>query len=181
MAYFVDLFGHRVQNYVERVLDGARPKRVVVCMIYYLDVHGRGSWADCFLAAMGYNCAPWRLQAAIRKVFELATSRIRIPGVDVLAFPLFEVLDGNDPRDYVQRVEPSPRGGAKMARALLDAIFVERARGEQAAMPGQPAWCTYADEGAMASDYGTASNAIMMRELLKKVSPPNQILRIGEA
>ena len=119
MAYFVDLFGHRVQNYVERVLDGARPKRVVVCMIYYLDVHGRGSWADCFLAAMGYNCAPWRLQAAIRKVFELATSRIRIPGVDVLAFPLFEVLDGETPNDYNQRVEPSVQGGEKMAKALL--------------------------------------------------------------
>ena len=30
---------------------GRRPARVVVCMIYFLDVHGRGSWADCFLKA----------------------------------------------------------------------------------------------------------------------------------
>ena len=115
LAYFVDLFGHRVQNYVERVLDGARPAKVVVCMIYYLDVHGRGSWADGFLCAMGYNCAPSRLQAAIKTVFRLATSRIRIPGVEVLAYPLFTVLDGSDPYDYVQRVEPSVQGGGKSA------------------------------------------------------------------
>ena len=39
-------------------------------MIYYLDVHGRGSWADCFLQGMCYNCAPGRLQAAIKRVFD---------------------------------------------------------------------------------------------------------------
>ena len=92
-------------------------------MIYYLDVHGRGSWADCFLAAMCYDCVPSRLQSAIKKVFELATSRIRIPGVEVVAMPLFEVLDGSDSRDYVQRVEPSPLGGRKMAAALMDVIY----------------------------------------------------------
>ena len=62
-------------------------------MIYYLDVHGRGSWADCFLQGMCYNCAPGRLQAAIKRVFELATSRISIEGTEVVAFPLFEVSE----------------------------------------------------------------------------------------
>ena len=62
-------------------------------MIYYLDVHGRGSWADCFLQGMCYNCAPGRLQAAIKRVFELATSRISIAGTEVVAFPLFEVSE----------------------------------------------------------------------------------------
>ena len=37
--------------------------------------------------------------------------------------PLFEVLDGSDTRDYVQRVEPSPQGGRKMAVALMDVIY----------------------------------------------------------
>eukprot|EP00908_Phaeocystis_cordata_P025746 Transcript_8226.p2 GENE.Transcript_8226~~Transcript_8226.p2 ORF type:complete len:120 (-),score=47.42 Transcript_8226:109-468(-) len=92
-------------------------------MIYYLDVHGRGSWADCFLQCMCYDCAPGRLQAAIKRVFELATSTIRIEGTEVVAYPLFEVLDGSDSRDYVQRVEPSPQGGAKMGRALMDALL----------------------------------------------------------
>ena len=74
------MFKNRVENYVRRLLGRRRPKRVVVCMIYYLDVHGRGSWADCFLQCMCYDCAPGRLQAAIKRVFELATSTIRIEG-----------------------------------------------------------------------------------------------------
>jgi len=127
LGYFVDLFKNRVENYVRSVIGNARPRRVVVCMIYYLDVHGRGSWADCFLCAMGYDCAPGRLQAAIRAVFNLATRRIRIPGVDVIAYPLFEVLDGSNSADYVQRVEPSPLGGQKMARALVDALYGDEA------------------------------------------------------
>ena len=34
-----------------------------------------------------------------------------------------EVLDGTETADYVQRVEPSPQGGAKMARALMDVVI----------------------------------------------------------
>ena len=30
---------------------------------------------------------------------------------------------GSDTRDYVQRVEPSPTGGAKMAQAIVDAVL----------------------------------------------------------
>ena len=59
----------------------------------------------------------------IKKVFELGTSRIKIPGTEVVPFPLFEVLDGKDTNDYLQRVEPSPQGGAKMARALMDCVI----------------------------------------------------------
>ena len=32
------------------------------------------------------------------------------------------MLDGSHPRDYVQRVEPSEEGGAKIAAALMDVI-----------------------------------------------------------
>ncbi|KAL3918567.1 MAG: hypothetical protein SGPRY_005965 [Prymnesium sp.] len=98
LAYFADLFGNRVQNYVERVLGSTRPRKVIVCMYYFLD-------------------------AAIRRVFEVGTSKICIPGTEVIALPLFRVLDGSDTNDYIQRVEPSPRGGAKMARALMDAVL----------------------------------------------------------
>eukprot|EP00415_Alexandrium_ostenfeldii_P004312 UN4312 len=90
-------------------------------MIYFLDESG-SSWADRALDALDYNNNPGRLQEAIRSVFRLATSRICIPGTEVVAFPLFEVLDGRDTSDYVSRVEPSPSGGRKMARALLDVL-----------------------------------------------------------
>lgn len=69
------------------------------------------------------SAQPSRLQTAIRKVFELATSRIRIQGTEVVAYPLFRALDGSDTSDYVQRVEPSPRGGAKIAHGLMDFVF----------------------------------------------------------
>lgn len=53
----------------------------------------------------------------------MATKRIQIPGTEVVAFPLFRVLDGSDTGDYLQRVEPSPAGSAKMGRALTDVVL----------------------------------------------------------
>lgn len=123
IGYFVDLFKNRVGNYVKRLVGKTKPKKVVVCMIYYLDEKQTGSWADGTLGCMCYNAFPYRLQSAIRCMFRLATKRIRIPGTEVVAFPLFEVLDGKTTSDYLQRVEPSPQGGKKMAAAIMDALF----------------------------------------------------------
>lgn len=67
---------------------------------------------------MCYNVNPGKLQCAIRQIFRNATSRIRIPGTEVVPIPLFEVLDAKDPGDYEQRVEPSARGGRKMAASF---------------------------------------------------------------
>lgn len=39
----------------------------------------------------------------------------------MIPFPLFQVLDGKTTEDYLQRVEPSPSGGKKMADALFAA------------------------------------------------------------
>lgn len=61
-----------------------KPKKVLICMIYYPDEKGRGGWADAALGAMCYNVAPNRLQAVIRKVFELATHQIQIDGTEVM-------------------------------------------------------------------------------------------------
>jgi hypothetical protein len=48
--------------------------------------------------------------------------KISIPGTEVIPVPLFNVLDGKNPRDYVARVEPSSQGGRKVAEYLLDVI-----------------------------------------------------------
>ena len=71
---------------------------------------------------MCYVADPGKLQLLIRKVFQHATTKIRVPGVDVIPVPLFEVLDSRDPRDYEQRVEPSAGAGAKMATAFHAAM-----------------------------------------------------------
>ena len=76
------------------------------------------SWADAALSLMRYNVDPGKLQCAIRQIFRHATSRVVVPGVEVVPVPLFEVLDARDEKDYEQRVEPSVVGGRKMAAAF---------------------------------------------------------------
>jgi hypothetical protein len=80
-----------------------------------------------------------------KKVFEHATKRIRIEGTEVVAVPLFAILDPNDSRDYLQRVEPSVRGGRKMAMHFADVIAGIR---------------DGAAEGAPAND-GSAAEAVL--------------------
>jgi len=124
MTYFIDMFSDNVRDYVVKLLNGKKPKKVVICMIYYPDETESGnSWADKTLGYLGYNSNPVKLQLIIKKIFELATSKIKIDGVDVVAFPLFEVLDGKMSSDYVQRVEPSSTGGRKIANSLVDVLF----------------------------------------------------------
>jgi len=122
LGYIVDLFKNRVQTYTKNLVSKRKPKKVIICMIYFLDEATTGSWADGALGCMQYNSNPGKVQAAIRRTFELATQRIRIPGTEVVGFPLFEVLDGKNTDDYCQRVEPSPQGGQKMGAALADAV-----------------------------------------------------------
>ena len=121
-GYFLHMFGPRVQKYIEALTSKTKPKHVLVCMIYYLDERPGTSWADGALSLLGYNRDPKKLQMLIRKTYELATSRIRIPGVEVVPVPLFEALDGTRTEDYVARVEPSAGGGRRMAELILKKV-----------------------------------------------------------
>ena len=99
-------------------------------MIYYPDeANNVPSWANGALGALGYNSNPAKVQLLIRKMFEEATSRIQIPGTQVIPVPLFVPLDGTRSEDYVARVEPSATGGRKLAEYLLDAIHSEELSG----------------------------------------------------
>jgi len=125
MGHFVKLFGDATKAYIERVVSLRRPRAVAVCMLYYPDEKASGSWADRTLGALGYDADPTKLQSILRILFERATSRIcgKIEGVEtIVPVPLYEALDGKNPEDYAARVEPSERGGCKMARLLLDSI-----------------------------------------------------------
>ncbi|KAL3821671.1 hypothetical protein ACHAXA_006091 [Cyclostephanos tholiformis] len=125
LGYFRHLFGTRIQKYIEALTSKTRPKKVLVCMIYYPDENNVPSWANAALGTLGYNRNPAKLQLLIRKVFEEATSTIRIPGSQVIPVPLFVTLDGTRSEDYVARVEPSAIGGRKMAEFLLDIVHSE--------------------------------------------------------
>lgn len=122
-GYFMTLFRDRIQALVQRVTAKQCPRKVVVCMLYYLDEKQGGSWADPTLELLGYNADPSTLQLIIRTLF----SKIAARGFDgpavVEPFALFEVLDGKDTSDYHHRVEPSIKGGRKMAEALLPVLL----------------------------------------------------------
>ena len=122
LGYFRHLFGTRVQHYIEQLTATTKPKKVLVCMIYYPDENPTPSWANGALGALNYNKNPVKVQLLIRKAFEEATSKIKIEGSQVIPVPLFNVLDGKRSEDYVARVEPSALGGERMAEFLLDHI-----------------------------------------------------------
>jgi hypothetical protein len=121
-GYMMHLFGTRIEKYVHQLTAKTRPKKILVCMIYYPDETQTASWAGPALGILGYNKNPTKLQTLIQHAFINGISKISIPGSEIIPIPLFHVLDGKDSRDYIARVEPSPQGGRKMAEYILDVI-----------------------------------------------------------
>jgi hypothetical protein len=98
-----------VQKYIEKLTTKTKPKKILVCMYYYLDEAPTSSWAGLALECLGYNRTPEKLQTL--RAFEEATSKINNTGCEMIPVPLFNVMVGKNSRDYVQRVEPSSQGG----------------------------------------------------------------------
>jgi hypothetical protein len=124
-GYFIHLFKTRIQSLINKLISKQSPKHIYVCMIYYLDETPGNSWAEVALSGMQYNQNPKKLQSIISQLFELATKQIQIPGTTVTGIPLFRILDGKDPTDYIERVEPSAKGGKKMGMFLVNEIMEE--------------------------------------------------------
>merc|ERR1719362_2156485 len=122
LSYLVHLFHTRVQAYVRGLVAKRKPKKVLVCCIYYPDTT-RGSWADQVLRLLGYDDDPDKLQLIIRTVFDTIRARgfDLGPGIEAIPVPLFQVL--NTTEDYVARVEPSVQGGRKMAAKFVNTLF----------------------------------------------------------
>lgn len=120
MTHFITMFKDGVRNYILKVIGDKRPKKIIICMIYYPDEQSTGSWADTSLGYLGYNTDPKKLQAVIRQIFIHATSKIEIEGSQVIPFPMFKLLNGKFTEDYVQRAEPSNLGGYKLALGIVN-------------------------------------------------------------
>ena len=82
-GYFLHMFHTKLQAYVRALTQKTRPSKVLVCMIYYPDIHADGSWADGTLKVLNYNSNPSKLQLLIAKMFEKAVSKITVPGSQV--------------------------------------------------------------------------------------------------
>lgn len=63
----------RTQHYINELTAKTKPKKILVCMIYYPDESNTPSWANGALGALGYNNSPVKVQLLIRKFFEEAT------------------------------------------------------------------------------------------------------------
>lgn len=125
MGHMEWLFHDQLENILVQMVSKKKPKKIIVCMIYYLDEKPGGSWADRVLSVLGYDTNPSKVQLIIKTLFERIKHRgFNIEGTEVECFPLFEVLDGKDSSDYCQRVEPSVQGGKKIAKALLEKCLV---------------------------------------------------------
>lgn len=123
LEYFVEMFKDKVEKYIKTIIGDKKPKKILVCMIYYPHIK-EGGWADFTLGKLNYNKKPYVLQTLIRTMHEQSTKKIKIEGVEVVPIPLFEVLDSSESsRDYIERVEPSIEGGEKMAKEFLRHII----------------------------------------------------------
>lgn len=118
MQYFINMFKNGIENYIRRLTERWRPKKIIVCMIYYPDELNTNSWASRTLNYLGYNRDPTKLQEIIRQIYKHAIMKITVPGIDIVPFPMYEILDGKDTKDYVDRVEPSSQGSEKLAKGF---------------------------------------------------------------
>jgi hypothetical protein len=129
LSHFIDMFQNQVQAYISRIVEKQKPRAVIVCMIYYpleANISDQKGWADLPLSLLGYNRYPTQLQTAIKKMYELATTKIQIAGTKVVPCALFEAMDGKHEEDYTARVEPSVEGGRKMGlklKEILDSLI----------------------------------------------------------
>jgi hypothetical protein len=124
LPYFKDMFGSKIQRYLECLTAYSKPRAIIVCMIYFPLESGLGqqSWADPQLKALGYNTWPGQLQAAIQTIYEGATKKIKVKDTQIVPCALYEILDGRDVDNYTARVEPNDEGGRKMATKFVDLL-----------------------------------------------------------
>eukprot|EP00923_Selenidium_pygospionis_P047642 GHVN01082245.1.p1 GENE.GHVN01082245.1~~GHVN01082245.1.p1 ORF type:complete len:328 (+),score=52.64 GHVN01082245.1:17-1000(+) len=123
-SHFINMFKNDIQNYIIKLIDKCKPKRIIVSMIYFPDTNRSGGWADRVLSCLRYYSNPAKLQAAIRMLFKMAVSRIQVPvDIELVPFPMFEVMDGTDSSLYRCGVEPSAKGNKLLAEKYYDAVF----------------------------------------------------------
>ncbi len=123
MKHLCHIFRDGMQDYLEKLTSKRKPKKIVLCFLYFPHENTKKhSWANTKLAMLGYNTAPYKAQSAFHALFDLAIKQVQLPGVQLVPHALFNVLDSSDPsRDYVERVQPSEQGGTKMAESFLSA------------------------------------------------------------
>lgn len=88
MNHFVWLFKEQVTKFILQLTAKQMPTRVVVGMIYFPCMTPSGGWADRVLGYLKYYSNPALLQQAIVQIYNHAICQIKIPGTQVIPFPV---------------------------------------------------------------------------------------------
>ena len=127
LQHFRHMFGTQMHSYISRLVAKQKPRAIIACTIYYpleAQASTQSSWADTQLKTLGYGWYPGQLQAAIEQIHASATAELIVEGTTVIPCALYEALDGKREEDYVARVEPSVKGGRRMAELLSEKINI---------------------------------------------------------
>jgi hypothetical protein len=119
------IFHTQLKSYIMKLTKRKKPKLVIVCMFYYPCEHGRG-WIDRSFAFQMYKRNATKAKQLLDLIFYRAISKINIPFINIEYMHLGHVLDSRDKKDYVSRVEPSKKGGEKIAAAFYQTIFTNK-------------------------------------------------------
>lgn len=126
MGQIKQLFYENLKKYLEALTAKTKPKKLLVCMIYYPCESGDG-WADPLLNLLGYNAdgnpaKVRKIQLLLDTAFRECIQKLEIPGTQVIPIALSKVLDSTNSEHYENRVEPSVIGGMLMGQTFYQAI-----------------------------------------------------------
>jgi hypothetical protein len=126
LGRFETLLETRLQKFTNALTSKCKPRMVIPAMIYYPDERPEpGAWSNRVLKLIGYDKDPGHVQALIDYVFKAYMCQLRVPGSLVRPVAMSTVMNGKTKEDYVERVEPSAKGGAKIAQLFLRTIAQE--------------------------------------------------------
>jgi len=133
--YFKNKFHVNMKKYILELISIRRPIKVIMAGLYFPDENDKDSkkgWADNALKLLGYNTNPKKLQAVIKSIYEKSLFNIKLPviitdkdckkEVELIPFPMYDVMNGKTSHDYIYRVEPSMFGGCKIANKLYNIL-----------------------------------------------------------
>lgn len=113
------IFYSNMKSYLEKVVKAKA--HVILCTMYYPHENNTiESWANSSLNLMGYNSNKNKIHSIIKSIHNNMISKIKINNAKTMNYiPLYEVLDSAfESEDYLFRVEPSHKGGIKIANSI---------------------------------------------------------------
>jgi len=116
--FFHDIFHDKLKAFVKKLTKKTKPKKVIICILYYPNFQNPAGWASTLLSAFKMLGAENMVLKLIQTVYQECVSKIKITGLNLEYCPLYIALDGTNTNDYVSGVEPSVQGGKKIALLL---------------------------------------------------------------